>query len=119
MSRVDWHRSILALALMCGLATIASAPLWHHEHVEIPEPSQCSHTSRDSGARLHDATGPAVFLADACPICLSQRLLGQSDLLLAAHPVAPVPCAGGTVEAAAAATVDSAFPAEARGPPLS
>jgi hypothetical protein len=119
MNREGSGRVSLALALTCALALIAAAPLWHHEHYEPPEPSQCNHTNPDTGARFHDASGTVVFLADACPICLSQRLLGQSNLTLTAQLPSPLPSLDRIVDTGAGASVSRAIPSEARGPPLS
>ncbi len=75
-----WRR-FQALALLASVGLVLGSAAWHHEHPQARTVG-CfgSHESLlGDGPRAH-ATSGAPDGAGTCPICLSQRMLGQTDV---------------------------------------
>jgi len=71
------HRA--AAVVLATMALVVSSPLWHdrHHHLGVVSDPFCSH-SRDD-LQVCDTGDHLKKSPSMCPICLSQRLLGQSQ----------------------------------------
>jgi hypothetical protein len=115
-SRRDPGRRCSAATLLVAVSLLSAAPIWHQGHhslaLAIAEDSDEEH-------ELHlCSTGGHAVPSATCPICLSQKMLGQSDTESAAQLSAPAPGGGQQISWLASSAVSVSHDRRARAPPI-
>jgi hypothetical protein len=89
MRTLDLHhlRYGSAVVLLTAVLAVIASPLWHHGHHPMAE--VVNERSGDELAIHLCSTGGHAVHVTQCPVCLSQRLLGQSDTEASTQPAAP------------------------------
>jgi len=114
MARTTAHsRRRLALTLTLALALVACSSLWHNDHER-----ELFHDVQTDAPSLIVSPALESLAVDACPICLTHRLLTQSWIQAAQEAVALTISAPNRIEPVVLPAVEHSDSPEARAPPL-
>jgi hypothetical protein len=113
---VRWRsRSGLAWLTVVSLGLVISAPIWHQGHHPIV-PTHADNAEHEPDLHIC-GTGGHATLEIACPICLLQRLLTQTDAGATPQLAVPSPKACSDVPWAAPIPITVSHLAQPRAPP--